>query len=53
MEENPHVTIIGAMVRPRHWLVFGAQSQAGNVTWDLVDMLPSDAQPRLRRRYHC
>jgi len=44
MEENPHVTIIGDDGSANALAGLRAQSQAGNVTWDLVDMLPSDAQ---------
>lgn len=44
MEENPHVTIINDDGSANALAGLRAQSQAGNVTWDLVDMLPSDAQ---------
>ncbi|MGY6709910.1 MAG: ABC transporter substrate-binding protein [Rhizobiaceae bacterium] len=44
MEENPHVTIINDDGSANALAGLRAQHQAGNVTWDLVDMLPSDAQ---------
>ena len=44
MEANPHVTIINDDGSANALAGLRAQSQAGNVTWDLVDMLPSDAQ---------
>ncbi|MBK5926926.1 ABC transporter substrate-binding protein [Rhodobaculum claviforme] len=44
MEMNPHVTIINDDGSANALASLRAQSQAGNVTWDLVDMLPSDAQ---------
>jgi putative spermidine/putrescine transport system substrate-binding protein len=44
MELNPHVTIIGDDGSANALAGIRAQAQAGNVTWDLVDMLPSDAQ---------
>ncbi len=44
MEMNPHVTIINDDGSANALAGLRAQSQAGNVTWDLVDMLPSDAQ---------
>ncbi len=44
MEENPHVEIILDDGSANALAGLRAQSQAGNVTWDLVDMLPSDAQ---------
>jgi putative spermidine/putrescine transport system substrate-binding protein len=44
MAENPHVTIINDDASANALAGLRAQSQAGNVTWDLVDMLPSDAQ---------
>ena len=44
MAENPHVTIINDDGSANALAGLRAQSQAGNVTWDLVDMLPSDAQ---------
>ncbi len=44
MELNPHVTIINDDGSANALAGLRAQSQAGNVTWDLVDMLPSDAQ---------
>jgi putative spermidine/putrescine transport system substrate-binding protein len=42
--ENPHVTIINDDGSANALAGLRAQAQAGNVTWDLVDMLPSDAQ---------
>jgi len=44
MAENPNVTIINDDGSANALAGLRAQSQAGNVTWDLVDMLPSDAQ---------
>lgn len=44
MEMNPHVTINNDDGSANALAGLRAQSQAGNVTWDLVDMLPSDAQ---------
>ena len=44
MELNPHVTIINDDGSANALAGLRAQAQAGNVTWDLVDMLPSDAQ---------
>ncbi|MCC5965235.1 MAG: ABC transporter substrate-binding protein, partial [Natronohydrobacter sp.] len=44
MEANPHVTIINDDGSANALAGLRAQAQAGNVTWDLVDMLPSDAQ---------
>jgi len=44
MEANPHVTIISDDGSANALAGLRAQAQAGNVTWDLVDMLPSDAQ---------
>jgi putative spermidine/putrescine transport system substrate-binding protein len=44
MAENPHVTIINDDGSANALAGLRAQAQAGNVTWDLVDMLPSDAQ---------
>ncbi|TVS06421.1 MAG: ABC transporter substrate-binding protein [Rhodobacteraceae bacterium] len=44
MEMNPHVTIINDDGSANALASLRAQAQAGNVTWDLVDMLPSDAQ---------
>ncbi|WP_209425293.1 ABC transporter substrate-binding protein [Pararhodobacter sp. SW119] len=44
MAENPHVTIINDDGSANALAGLRAQSQANNVTWDLVDMLPSDAQ---------
>ncbi len=44
MEANPHVNIINDDGSANALAGLRAQSQAGNVTWDLVDMLPSDAQ---------
>lgn len=44
MEMNPHVTISNDDGSANALAGLRAQSQAGNVTWDVVDMLPSDAQ---------
>jgi putative spermidine/putrescine transport system substrate-binding protein len=44
MEANPHVTIVNDDGSANALAGLRAQAQAGNVTWDLVDMLPSDAQ---------
>jgi putative spermidine/putrescine transport system substrate-binding protein len=44
MELNPHVTIANDDGSANALAGLRAQAQAGNVTWDLVDMLPSDAQ---------
>ena len=44
MAENPDVTIINDDGSANALAGLRAQAQAGNVTWDLVDMLPSDAQ---------
>ena len=44
MEQNPDVTIINDDGSANALAGLRAQAQAGNVTWDLVDMLPSDAQ---------
>jgi len=44
MEMNSHVTINNDDGSANALAGLRAQSQAGNVTWDLVDMLPSDAQ---------
>ncbi|MCG6115002.1 MAG: ABC transporter substrate-binding protein [Mesorhizobium sp.] len=44
MEANPHITIVNDDSSANALAGLRAQSQAGNVTWDLVDMLPSDAQ---------
>ncbi|SUZ30634.1 hypothetical protein ROE7235_00360 [Roseibaca ekhonensis] len=44
MAMNPNVTIINDDGSANALAGLRAQSQAGNVTWDLVDMLPSDAQ---------
>jgi putative spermidine/putrescine transport system substrate-binding protein len=44
MEANPDVKIINDDGSANALAGLRAQSQAGNVTWDLVDMLPSDAQ---------
>jgi len=44
MAANPNVTIINDDGSANALAGLRAQSQAGNVTWDLVDMLPSDAQ---------
>ncbi|WP_366554743.1 ABC transporter substrate-binding protein [Aquibaculum sediminis] len=44
MELNPDINIINDDSSANALAGLRAQSQAGNVTWDLVDMLPSDAQ---------
>ncbi|NBB96983.1 MAG: extracellular solute-binding protein [Alphaproteobacteria bacterium] len=44
MAANPDVTIVNDDGSANALAGLRAQSQAGNVTWDLVDMLPSDAQ---------
>ncbi len=44
MAENPHIRIINDDGSANALAGLRAQAQAGNVTWDLVDMLPSDAQ---------
>jgi putative spermidine/putrescine transport system substrate-binding protein len=44
MAENPDVTIINDDGSANALAGLRAQAQAGNTTWDLVDMLPSDAQ---------
>ncbi|WP_114966032.1 ABC transporter substrate-binding protein [Alkalilacustris brevis] len=44
MEMNPHVNIINDDGSANALATLRAQSQAGNVTLALVDMLPSDAQ---------
>lgn len=44
MEMNPHITIINDDGSANALAGIRAQAEAGNVTWDLVDMLPSDAQ---------
>lgn len=44
MAANPHVRIINDDGSANALAGIRAQAQAGNVTWDLVDMLPSDAQ---------
>lgn len=44
MELNPHITIVNDDGSANALAGLRAQAQAGNVTWDLVDMLPSDAQ---------
>jgi putative spermidine/putrescine transport system substrate-binding protein len=44
MAMNPHVRIHNDDGSANALAGLRAQSQAGNVTWDLVDMLPSDAQ---------
>ena len=41
---NPHVRIVTDDGSANALAGIRAQAQAGNVTWDLVDMLPSDAQ---------
>jgi putative spermidine/putrescine transport system substrate-binding protein len=44
MAENPNVRIINDDGSANALASLRAQAQANNVTWDLVDMLPSDAQ---------
>ncbi|MFO7634492.1 MAG: extracellular solute-binding protein, partial [Caldilinea sp.] len=44
MAENPDIKILNDDGSANALAGLRAQSQAGNVTWDLVDMLPSDAQ---------
>jgi putative spermidine/putrescine transport system substrate-binding protein len=44
MAENPHIRIVTDDGSANALAGIRAQAQAGNVTWDLVDMLPSDAQ---------
>jgi len=44
MELNPQVTINNDDGSANALAGLRAQAQAGNVTWDLVDILPSDAQ---------
>lgn len=44
MEMNPHVRIVNDDSSAAALAGLRAQHQAGNVTWDIVDMLPSDAQ---------
>ncbi|TGG94007.1 extracellular solute-binding protein [Natronospirillum operosum] len=44
MEMNPNVEIVNDDGSANALAGLRAQSQAGNVSWDLVDMLPSDAQ---------
>jgi putative spermidine/putrescine transport system substrate-binding protein len=44
MEMKPDITIINDDGSANALAGLRAQAQAGNVTWDLVDMLPSDAQ---------
>jgi putative spermidine/putrescine transport system substrate-binding protein len=44
MEENPDIRIVNDDGSANALAGLRAQAQAGNVTWDLVDMLPSDAQ---------
>jgi len=44
MEMNPDINIINDDGSANALAGLRAQAQAGNVTWDLVDMLPSDAQ---------
>ncbi|MCP1673708.1 putative spermidine/putrescine transport system substrate-binding protein [Natronocella acetinitrilica] len=44
MEENPNWRLRGDDGSANALAGLRAQHQAGNVTWDLVDMLPSDAQ---------
>lgn len=44
MEENPSIRFFNDDGSANALASLRAQSQANNVTWDLVDMLPSDAQ---------
>ncbi|HSH41234.1 MAG TPA: ABC transporter substrate-binding protein [Arenicellales bacterium] len=44
MEMNPNITIVNDDGSANALAGLRSQSQAGNITWDLVDMLPSDAQ---------
>ncbi len=44
MAANPQVRIVNDDGSANALAGIRAQAQAGNVTWDLVDMLPSDAQ---------
>lgn len=44
MEEHPEINFINDDGSANALASLRAQAQAGNVTWDLVDMLPSDAQ---------
>jgi putative spermidine/putrescine transport system substrate-binding protein len=44
MEMNPHITIVNDDGSANALAGLRAQHQANNVSWDLVDMLPSDAQ---------
>ena len=44
MEMNPNVTIVNDDGSANALAGLRAQHQAGNVSWDLVDMLPSEAQ---------
>ena len=44
MEQKPNVQIVNDDGSANALAGLRAQSQAGNITWDLVDMLPSDAQ---------
>lgn len=44
MAENPDIRIVNDDGSANALAGLRAQAQAGNVTWDLVDMLPSDAQ---------
>jgi putative spermidine/putrescine transport system substrate-binding protein len=44
MEKNPHITIVSDDGSANALAGLRAQHQANNVSWDLVDMLPSDAQ---------
>lgn len=44
MEANPDIEIVYDDSSANALAGLRAQSQAGNITWDLVDMLPSDAQ---------
>jgi len=44
MEMNPNIEIVNDDGSANALAGLRSQSQAGNITWDLVDMLPSDAQ---------
>jgi putative spermidine/putrescine transport system substrate-binding protein len=44
MAANPHIRILNDDGSANALAGVRAQAQAGNVSWDLVDMLPSDAQ---------
>ena len=43
MEKNPHVSIINDDSSPEAVPKLRAQNEAGNITWDVVDMVPADA----------